>query len=123
MKDFGALDAWHPAVEKTEIQSGTNNKPGAVRLLSLKGGGTVTEKLTSYDAKAHSMRYQILGGALPVEGYNSLIAVKPNGNGGSKLTWSSTFKAKKGTSDADSRKAIEGVYDAGLENLKGKLGS
>ena len=108
VKDFGALDAWHPAVEMTEIKSGTDNKPGAVRLLSLKGGGTVTETLTSYDAKAHSMGYRILDGVLPVEGYKSVIAVKANGSGGSKLVWSSSFKAKKGTSDADAKKAIEG---------------
>jgi len=45
-KDFDGLAKWHPALEKDEIVKGTNNVPGAVRSLSLKGGGTIREQLT-----------------------------------------------------------------------------
>ena len=123
VKDFGALEKWHPAIEKTEIKSGTDNKPGAVRLLSLKGGGNITEKLTAYSDKGRSMNYEIVDGPLPVVGYKSTISVKAHGKGKSTLVWTSTFKAKDGTSDADAKKVIEGVYDAGLDNLKKQLGS
>ena len=33
--NYGDLGAFHPAVAKTEIKSGTNNVKGAVRLLTL----------------------------------------------------------------------------------------
>ena len=40
VKNFNALNSWHPAVEKDEIVEGKNNTVGAVRLLTLKDGGT-----------------------------------------------------------------------------------
>ena len=42
VKNFNELNTWHPAVASDEIVSGTNNTPGSVRLLTLKGGGTGT---------------------------------------------------------------------------------
>lgn len=124
VKDFGGLHKWHPAVEKTDVKSGGDNKVGTVRELSLKGGGTITETLTAHSTPARSLTYRIDESPLPVVGYTSTIAVKP-GTTLSKSTviWSSTFKAKDGTSDADAKKAIEGIYDAGLGNLQKQLGS
>src|ERR1700755_3459216 len=54
VSDFGALNTWHPAVESDKIVDGTDNAVGAVRVLTLKGGGTIKEKLLSMDAGAHS---------------------------------------------------------------------
>lgn len=116
---FDGLHTWHPAVEKTEMKSGSDNKPGSVRVLSLKGGGTIVETLTKYSASRRTMTYRIdEPGPLPVVGYVSTISVKPAMAGASVIRWTSSFKAKEGVSDADAKKAIEGVYDAGLDNLK-----
>ncbi len=76
IKDFGALQNWHPAVESTKIDKGGDNKPGTVRVLSLKGGGNITETLTAYSDKGRSMSYKINEGVLPVAGYSSTITVK-----------------------------------------------
>ena len=57
--NYGDLGAFHPAVAKTEIKSGTNNVKGAVRLLTLGDGGTVNETLTNYDAAGMSYSYII----------------------------------------------------------------
>ena len=48
-KNFNGLNTWHPALASDELVSGTNNTPGAVRVLTLKGGGTIKEKLLSFD--------------------------------------------------------------------------
>ncbi|MGC1521651.1 MAG: SRPBCC family protein, partial [Steroidobacteraceae bacterium] len=48
VKDFDAINTWHPAVDKDEIVEGKNNKAGAVRLLTLKGGGTIKERLLRF---------------------------------------------------------------------------
>lgn len=122
VKDFGALQNWHPAVESTKIDKGGDNKPGTVRTLSLKGGGNITETLTAYSDKGRSQSYKINEGVLPVAGYTSTISVKPAGKDKATLSWTSSFKAKAGTSDADAKKTIEGVYDAGLGNVQKKLG-
>jgi mxaD protein len=125
IKDFDGLNTWHPAVEKDEIVSGKNNEVGAVRHLSLKGGGDIKEKLLAYDAKHHSFKYAILEGVLPVSDYTSTVVVTSAGKGKSVVTWSGSFKRKdtsdKPKADADdatATKTMSGVYQAGLDNLK-----
>ncbi len=125
VKDFDGLGTWHPAVASDEIVAGTNNEPGAERLLTLKDGGTIREKLLGWDAKQRSFKYTILEGVLPVSDYTSTVSVTSTGNGQSKVTWSGAFK-RKDTSDTPAANAddatatgtISNVYQAGLDNLK-----
>lgn len=118
VENFNDLGAWHPAVRTTQLQSGDNNKPGAVRLLTLQDGGTIKEKLISYDAKKMNFKYSILEGVLPVKDYESVVSVQPDGANKSKVTWNGHFKASAGSSDEDSTKTITSVYRGGLDNLK-----
>lgn len=125
VKDFNGLGKWHPAVATDEIVSGTNNEPGAVRLLTLKGGGTIKEKLLQFDATGHRFRYSILEGVLPVSHYTSTLVVSSLAGEKTLVTWSGRFKRKDlGDSPADdgndktATDAISGVYQAGLDNLK-----
>ena len=122
IKDFGGVHTWMPAVEKTDISKGGHNKVGTVRVLGLKGGGGVSEKLTAYSGAGHSMSYKMLESPLPVVGYRSTLAVKPGKSGGSIVNWSANFKAKEGTPDAEAKKVIEGIYDSSVDNLKKQLG-
>jgi Polyketide cyclase / dehydrase and lipid transport len=123
VKAFEGLHTWHPAVEKTDMKKGVGSKVGNVRLLTLGGGGgVITETLVRYSDSGKRMTYKIDDSPLPVQAYVSTIAVKPTASGGSKITWSSTFKAKAGAKDADAKKTIEGIYEAGFENLKKLLG-
>jgi mxaD protein len=128
VKNFDSLDKWHPAVESDRIVSGKNNEVGAERLLTLKGGGTIREKLLAIDDKRHSMRYTILEGVLPVSDYTSTITVAAAGKDRSNVTWSGSFKRKdtsdKPAADANDEaatKTMSGVYQAGLDNLKKML--
>lgn len=116
IKDFDAIAKWHPAVATSPADKG--NSVGSVRMISLKGGGALEETLESYSAESRSYTYRIKdGGALPVAGYRSTIAVAGAG-ARSRIDWSSTFTAAKGTSDDAAKKAVEGVYEAGLGNIK-----
>jgi len=128
VKDFNALNSWHPAVEKDEIVEGKNNTVGAVRLLTLKGGGTIKEKLLAYDPAGHSFAYSIVEGVIPVSSYKSNFSVKSTGDNQSSVTWSGHFKRKNvGDNPADNendkaaKDAITGVYQSGLDNLKKML--
>ncbi len=125
IKDFNGWTAWHPALASDEIVEGTNNKVGAVRLLTLKGGGTIKEKLLAQSDASHSVRYTILESVLPVSDYKSHLAVKSSGAGKSVVTWSGNFKRKDtGATPGDKEndkaatEAITGVYQSGLDNLK-----
>jgi mxaD protein len=124
-KDFSGLNKWHPAVDSDRIVEGSNNQAGAVRLLTLKGGGTIKEKLIGFDNAGHEFKYTILEGVLPVTSYTSIFTVKAAGKDKSEVTWSGTFKRKNtGDKPADNENdktaidAITGVYQAGLDNLK-----
>jgi hypothetical protein len=108
--DFCGIGKWHPAIEKCALSA-----DGKTRTLSLKGGGTIIEKLEKRDDAAHSYSYSIVEGPLPVANYVSTISVAKEG-AGSTITWSGKYDAK-GASDADAKKTIDGVYQAGVDAL------
>ncbi len=125
VKDFNALNSWHPAVATDEIVEGKNNVPGAVRLLTLKGGGTIKEKLLSFNSAGRSFKYAIVEGVLPVSDYSSTVTVKSAGHNKSTVTWRGHFKRKNlgdnpgdKENDKTATDTISGVYQGGLDNLK-----
>ena len=116
IKDFTAWQAWHPAFATTNLIRGDGHTQGSVRVLITKDGGKFTEELVSYDAAARSYQYRIIDSPAPVADYVSTIEVKETPSG-STVVWSSSFNVKPGTSEADAKKLISGVYRAGLDNL------
>lgn len=123
IKDFDALKNWHPAVEASPADKG--NAEGSVRELKLKGGGALTETLEAYDDA--KMRYSYRAkdkGALPVTNYTSTISVKADGDK-SVVEWRGAFyrgypnnDPPPDQNDEAAVRAVTGVYQAGLANLK-----
>jgi mxaD protein len=120
IKDFDGWQNWHPAIASTEILSGKGNTRGTVRVLTTKDGAKITERLDRYQPKGFSYTYRITDSPLPLTDYVSTIQVKSS-KSGSVVMWSSHFKAKEGTEDAEALKTVRGMYTAGLDNLKAKL--
>ncbi|MFQ5785681.1 MAG: SRPBCC family protein [Alphaproteobacteria bacterium] len=119
---FNALPDWHPAVEKSEIE-GEGGSIGTLRRLSLFGGGEIVERLENLDKDARRYSYSILQGPLPVANYQATIRVVEDADGGGcTVEWSSEFDAEGGP-EADAVAAIEGIYKAGLDNLKRMFGT
>jgi len=112
---FNALPDWHPAVEKSEL-----TQEGQTRTLSLTGGGTIVEKLEKVDDSARTYTYSIVDSPLPVANYTATIKVSGEGDN-STIEWSSDFEAK-GASQDEAMQAIQGVYQAGFDNLKKMFG-
>ena len=73
------------------------------------------EKLEKRDDAQHSYSYSIVEGPLPVANYMSTISVAKDGTG-TKVSWNGHYDAK-GASDADAKKTIDGVYQAGVDVL------
>jgi hypothetical protein len=116
IKDFDGWQAWHPAFAGTAITKGRGNTKGTVRVLTAKDGAKFTEELVSHDAASRTYQYRITESPLPITGYVSTLEVKGN-PGGSSVVWSSHFEVKAGASEEEVKKAIAGVYRAGLDNL------
>lgn len=124
-KDFDALNRWHPAVASDKLVKGKNNVPGAERELTLKGGGTIHEKLLRFNSRHRRFKYEILESVLPVSNYSSTLVVKAKGKGKCTVTWSGHFKRKDlsdhpadNANDKTAVDTINSVYSAGLDNLK-----
>ncbi len=114
--DFMAWPAWHPAFASTQLVSGDGNSKGSIRLLTAKDGAQFTEELLTHNAATRTVEYRILNSPAPVTEYVSTLQVK-EAKAGTSVVWSSTFKVKPGTTDADAKKAIAGIYRLGLDNL------
>ena len=116
---FNALPAWHPAVAKSES---TGETKGSTRTLSLVGGGSIVERLEELSPTERVYRYSIVSGPLPVADYAAEIRVIDNKDGTSTIEWSSEFQPKN-ASEPDAIKAIQGVYQAGFDNLRKMFGA
>jgi len=123
--NYGDLGAFHPGIAKTEIESGENNKVGAVRLLTLQDDGTVNETLTAYSAENMSYAYIINESVLPVSHYSANIQVIPLGEAKTEVIWTAKFMRKdlsanpvEGQDDKAGTDIIQAIFIGGLENLK-----
>jgi hypothetical protein len=124
VKDFGNMQTWHPAVASDKLET----KEGETfRLLTLKDGGTIYEKLKSSDDADMKLKYEIIEGVLPVTDYNATMTVKAGpGAGETTVTWMARFYRKyrlnppipAGEDDESAINAVTGVFEGGLANLK-----
>ncbi len=123
IKNFDALKDWHPAVAESPASQG--NTVGSVRSIKLKGGGEIIETLEGYDDAAMKYSYRAKDkSALPVTNYTSTITVSGSGNS-SVVEWRGAFyrghpgnEPPPDQNDDAAVKAITGVYQGGLANLK-----
>ena len=127
VKNYDALPSWNAVFAKDEITSGTNNKVGAVRKLTVKDGPSFDERLTAYNVKGRTYTYTILdaNSPLPLKNYKSTLTVKSTGKGKSQIVWVADFKRKnpdanppEAESDAGLHKFISGVFRTGLDAVK-----
>lgn len=123
IKDFNALKNWHPAVEDSAASQG--NAVDSVRIVKIKGGGQLEETLEAHDDAQMKYTYRAKnGGALPVTNYTSTLRVTADGNK-STVEWRGAFyrgypnnDPPPDQNDEAAVRAVTGVYQSGLANLK-----
>ena len=112
---FCEIKNWHPVVaDCVEFKEGDT----VFRTLTLKGGGTIKEKLTGTEETGYS--YEILESPLPVKNYKATLKIgEDDEKGRVEIVWQATFDAE-GASDDDAKKKIADVFDAGVSGIKEK---
>ena len=101
-------------MERSELEDG-----GTIRRLHLVGGGELVEKLeASEDGKSYT--YSIIEGPLPVKNYTSTLRITRNDKGETEVEWSSNFDPVGSPQEA--AEVMQGIYQAGLDNLKKMFG-
>jgi carbon monoxide dehydrogenase subunit G len=137
IKDYGNM-SWHPGVKSVTNPDG--NKKGAISVLTLNDGGTITEELKKYDEAKMSYSYKITemstaktishAGAeekvpvLPVDNYAASIEVEPQGDK-SKVSWKAAYyraymnnNPPAEMNEEAANTAVTAVLKQGLANLK-----
>ena len=114
---FDAMAQWHPAVEQSELGAG-----GKLRRLGLAGGGEAVDRLVSHDDKKRVYRYFGVESPLPVAEYAGKLSVSVGEDGTGSIVEMSADFAPAGFSEADSKRVICSVYEAGIDNLRLILG-
>jgi len=112
---FNALPDWHPAVRKSELA-----EAGQERILDLAGGGKIVERLEKMDDGSRTYTYSIKESSLPVSNYTSTIRITGEGDN-CTIVWSSDYDVPTGM-ETDASAAIQGIYQAGFDNLKKMFG-
>lgn len=124
--DYNGSPRWLPLVERSAIVMGTNNRVGAIRLITRRNGTKVTERLLEHDPQGMRMAYTYVDGAVMASDYFPVISVKDAGDGTSIVEWSAHFKRLNydmdppppGQDDKSMTDFYSGIYKAGLESLK-----
>ncbi len=114
-----AIKDWHPAVENCE-ESKEGEK--TFRTLTLKDGAKIKELLL--ESKPDIYRYEIIESPLPVKNYQAQFALTPDDDDEDEINfaWSAVFDAN-GKPDKEARDVIDGIFKAGLDNIKTLTGS
>ena len=115
---FCAIKDWLPPVGEC-VEDG---KTPPTRVLVTKDGkAAFVETQTARNDAERSYSYAFLSSPLPVSNYASTIKVTANSDGTSTVTWSGSYVPDQGKEKAASE-ALNGVYEAGLAEIKAKLG-
>lgn len=123
VRDFNALPAWVPAVERSEIEDGLpSDAVGCVRNFRMRDGGQVRERLLALDDSRYRFAYNFETPAFPVTEYLAEFELIPVTNGDRTFAqWSAGFDEKP----EDKGKYVEivsaQVFAAGLKGLSGQV--
>ncbi len=137
IKNYGDM-SWHPGIMSTTVKG--DNSKGAVRVLTLKDGGTITEELKKYDEAKMSYAYKITDmsssktithagaeekvPALPVNDYAASIELADKG-GKTDVIWKAGYyraymnnNPPEEMNEEAANTAVKAVLETGLINLK-----
>src|SRR5262245_38832629 len=123
LRDFNSHDAWHPAVDKSEIESGEpSDQVGCVRNFTLKDGNHIREQLLALSDRDHVSTYCILDATLPLQRYVATVQLKRVTDGERTFWhWQSTFDTPRGREKEFADLVGNGVYEGGFEGLRAHL--
>jgi Polyketide cyclase / dehydrase and lipid transport len=125
VRDFNALPAWNPAVERSRIEGGlASDVVGCVRSFDLKDGGNLREQLLALDDRAHSCTYSILESPMPLQGYVARLRLLPITNGDrTYVEWTAEFDCAAEEEADLVQKIGQDVFQGSFDVLEREFGT
>ena len=124
-RDFNGLSTWHPGIARSEVEGGKpSDQVGCVRVLTLKDGGVVRERLLEMSDLGHHYSYAILESPLPVANYRATLRLRRVSDGNRTYgEWSATFDPNPPDKQTFAEDLIgNGVFQGGFDALKKHFG-
>jgi uncharacterized protein YndB with AHSA1/START domain len=124
LRDYNGLAGWHPAVETSVLDSGSATEVGAVRRLTLGGGGgVVVERLLSLDDADRRLAYEITESPFDVRRYLATTRAAPvTDTGHTFVEWWAEYDAEAGDEARLTDFFAGAVFADGLAALKKRFG-
>jgi uncharacterized protein YndB with AHSA1/START domain len=122
--DFNNIAAWHPAVMESHLEDTATypaGNAGAIRVLKLRDGSIVRERLVSIDPSAHRYTYSVLDGQLPLKNHISSVAMRPLDAHRTEVTWSASFIPAGAPPNTLADGVRSGVLELGLQGLADRV--
>ncbi|WP_460149172.1 SRPBCC family protein [Pseudomonas sp. S3_E10] len=110
---FNSLPDWLPLIAKSEPGEG-----GRLRHLTTADGGTIIERLQTFDNVARTYSYTIEASPFPVSAYLATLQVEALTDTSAKVTWSGVFTPTADITEEAAQELFTGVYQGGLEALR-----
>lgn len=111
--DPGALAAWHPAVDSTEVIDGGRTRVNHV------GADKVVEPIMERGEKHYSFRMSETH--LPFRDFESTLRVRDDEPDGCVVEWEATV-APASVTEAEAEELVRGFFEAGLDALADESG-
>jgi hypothetical protein len=121
IRDFNALPKWTPFVAESRIEGGQPaDAVGCVRHFRLKDGGVIREQLLALSDFDFECTYAILESPMGVENYVATLKLTPVTDGNRAFAeWWAEFDCAPDREQALAQQIGQGVFQAGLDALKG----
>ena len=119
LKRFGDIATWHPAIADSRTEGDLpDGMPGSVRVLRLRDGGALRERLLAIDDPGRSLTYRFEEAPLPVDNYHLSATVLPVSGGPRGLVrWSARFDVRPGLDPAEQTAILRGLVVGGHDAL------
>lgn len=124
VREFNGMPDWHPAIRDSEIEAGrAADSVGCVRSMHLTDGGRIREQLLALSDAERSLTYGILESPMPVSEYVATLRVVPLTDGGhSFCEWHAEFDVPADQASETVDTVANGIFQAGFDALKQRLG-
>lgn len=117
IRGIGRLDVWFPIIETCRVEG---EGPGAVRYMTVSGGGEIKDTIEEVDDAAMRLVYLRPVSPFPVSHYRGTVEVFESYDGLGVVAWTIDFESR--TEDAASvAELVYGAISDGIDGLERDL--